>query len=168
MSLSSHQRPHRGATDVWLTPPELLQRLGRFDLDPCAAPEPRPWPTAARHYVEADDGLTAPWWGLVWLNPPYGDQAALWLARLADHDAGGVALVPARTETGWFREQVWAKAAAVLFLHRRPHFHHPDGRRARFNSGAPMCLVAYGSRAVYRLADSGLEGALARGWLFTA
>ena len=37
MSLSSHQRPHRGATDVWLTPPHMIAALGPFDLDPCAA-----------------------------------------------------------------------------------------------------------------------------------
>ena len=33
----------------WLTPPELLAKLGQFDLDPCA-PVNRPWPTATHHY----------------------------------------------------------------------------------------------------------------------
>lgn len=37
MTLTSHQRPHHGASDVWLTPPEIVADLGPFDLDPCAA-----------------------------------------------------------------------------------------------------------------------------------
>ena len=56
--------------------------------------------------------------------------------------------------------QVWARADAVLFLHGRPHFHHIDGSRAKGNSGAPICLVAYGSTAVARLKASGLDGTL--------
>jgi hypothetical protein len=43
-----------------------------------------------------------------------------------------------------FYECVWGIADAVLFLRGRPHFHHVDGSRASFNSGAPICLVAYG------------------------
>lgn len=44
----------------WLTPPSILTALDPFDLDPCAAPEPRPWPTADRHITRSEDGLTAP------------------------------------------------------------------------------------------------------------
>lgn len=36
MTLTSHQRPVRGATNEWLTPPDLLATLGPFDLDPCS------------------------------------------------------------------------------------------------------------------------------------
>lgn len=88
MSLTSHQRPHHGATTEWLTPPAIIAALGPFDLDPCA-PVERPWPTAAKHYTIADDGLSQDWHGLVWLNPPFGPDAATWLARLADHGTGG-------------------------------------------------------------------------------
>lgn len=164
MSMSAHQRGYRGATDTWLTPPEILTALGPFDLDPCAAPEPRPWPTAAEHYTAPkDDGLALPWHGLVWLNPPFGPEAGRWLTRLADHGTG-VALVAARTETRWFVNAVWERSDAVLFLHGRPNFHHADGTRARLNSGAPICLVAYGPEAVNRLARSGLPGSLVPTW----
>lgn len=165
MSLTAHQRPHRGATDVWLTPPEIIAALGPFDLDPCAAPEPRPWPTAARHITLPDDGLTAEWGDeeFVWCNPPFGPEAGRWLSRMAYH-GHGIALVPARTETRWFVASIWNRASAILFLHGRPHFHHPDGTRGRANSGAPICLVAYGNEAIDRLRDSGLRGALVAGW----
>lgn len=162
MGLSAHQRPHRGASDVWLTPPEIIDRLGPFDLDPCAAIG-QPWDTAAHHYTEIEDGLSQEWHGFVWCNPPFGPEAAKWLARMVEH-GNGIALVPARTETRWFIKNVWDAATAILFLHGRPHFHHEDGRRAKANSGAPICLIAYGSNGHRQLGESGLAGSLVSLW----
>lgn len=163
MSLSSHQRPHRGATDVWLTPPEIITELGPFDLDPCAAVG-QPWRTATKQYTEIVDGLDQPWSGFVWCNPPFGPEAGAWLERMVDH-GNGIALVPARTETQWFTRNVWAAADAILFLEGRPHFHHIDGSRAKANSGAPICLVAYGADAADRLGASlNLKGSLVCRW----
>ena len=155
-AMGSHQSA-RAKTTTWLTPPELIEALGPFDLDPCAAPSPRPWPTAKRHIELPEDGLTADWTGHVWLNPPYSFEAWRWLDRLADH-GDGIGLIFARTETAGFVAQVWQRATAVLFLHGRLHFHYPDGERAPANSGAPSCLVAYGRRAADRLRDSDLAG----------
>lgn len=153
MSLSGHQSPNMG-TDEWLTPPEILAALGAFDLDPCS-PIVRPWPTAARHWHVEDNGLSKEWQGRVWCNPPFGREAFKWMRRMAAH-GNGVALIPARTETEMFYECVWDAADAVLFIKGRPHFHYVDGRRAPFNSGAPICLVAYGLNNVAALANSGL------------
>lgn len=50
---------HQGTTDVWLTPPPVLDALGgaqSFDLDPCAAPEPRPWRAAVAGAFMAHGG----------------------------------------------------------------------------------------------------------------
>ena len=135
MSLSGHQSAHAKST-TYLTPPEILAPLGAFDLDPCAAPSPRPWPTAARHIELPEDGLAAEWSGRVWCNPPFGREAAAWLAKMAQH-GNGIALVPARTETAMFYQSVWGVAAGVLFLRGRPHFYRADGSRLPFNSGAP-------------------------------
>lgn len=145
------------AHDEWLTPPDVIAALGPFDLDPCS-PINRPWPTAAKHYTVADDGLRQPWDGMVWCNPPYANWAT-WLHRLAEH-GDGIALIFARTETRHFFEAVWERADALLFLRGRLSFHHSDGKRARANSGAPSVFVAYGPEAVRRLASCGLEGRL--------
>lgn len=142
-------RPAAG-THVWLTPPEILKPLGKFDLDPCAAPEPRPWPTADRHITLPENGLAAEWKGRVWCNPPFGSNTQHWLQRMAEHKHG-TALVFARTETQMFFKWVWGAAQSVLFLRGRPHFHHPDGTRARGNSGGPIMLVAYGERDAQQL-----------------
>lgn len=158
MGLSSHQLPVRGATTDWLTPPEIVKAVGPFDLDPCAAVD-QPWSTASVQWTIEDDGLSMPWAGLVWCNPPFGPDAETWLGRLADHGAG-IGLCPARTETRWYVAQVWKRATGILFLHGRPYFHRPNGLRGHANSGAPICLVAYGGQAFGRLIDSGLKGSL--------
>jgi hypothetical protein len=135
-------RPEAG-THIWLTPPEILSALGKFDLDPCAAPEPRPWPTARHHITLPDDGLVAPWKGRVWCNPPFGANTQHWLRRMALHNHG-TALVFARTETRMFFDWVWPVASSVLFLKSRPKFYHADGSLAKGNSGGPIMLVSYG------------------------
>lgn len=162
-SMGSH---HSAASysEVWLTPPEIIAGLGgweSFDLDPCAAPEPRPWPTAARMNGQADaNGLLIDWQGRVWLNPPYGANViGRWLCRLADHGRG-TALIFARTETEAFQREVWARASGLLFLHGRINFHLPDGRRAVRNAGAPSVLCAYGQDDLDRMAASPLAGTL--------
>lgn len=141
LGMGGHQS-HRMQKDEWLTPPDLLAKLGQFDLDPCA-PVTAPWPTASRTYTIIDNGLLQPWAGRVWCNPPYGAEAAEWLNRLASH-GNGLALIFARTETKMFFDHVWEKADGLLFLRGRLHFHHVDGTRAAANSGAPSVLVAYG------------------------
>jgi hypothetical protein len=128
--------------DEWLTPPWILKKFNKFDLDPCS-PLNRPWDTAKKHFTIEDDGLNQEWEGKIWLNPPYGDKAEAWLRRLAKH-GDGIALIFARTETKWFVNEVWAKADSLLFLHGRLTFHHADGTVANHNSGAPSVLVSYG------------------------
>lgn len=141
MSMSGHQSARMG-TDTWLTPPEWIKLLGPFDLDP-ACPEYMPWKTADRMICEREaDGLLHPWHGRVWLNPPFGREAAKWLRKMAEH-GNGIALAPARTETAMFYESVWGKASGICFVKGRPHFHYQDGKRAAFNSGAPIALISY-------------------------
>lgn len=156
--IGSHTRAYQGKTDCWLTPPEIIEALGPFDLDPCAAPG-QPWETARFHYSPpTDDGLALPWCGRVWLNPPYGQQTGKWLKKLSEH-GNGIALIFARTETAMFFEHVWDKIAGALFLEGRLHFYHVDGTRAKGNAGGPSVLLAYGENNALRLRECSLKGA---------
>ncbi len=154
--IGGHQSSLMG-TDVWLTPKYIIDALGGFDLDPCAAPEPRPWPTAEKHITLPDNGLFEPWGGRVWLNPPYGKQTGRWLGMLVDH-GWGMALIFARTETDMFFRYVWEEADATLFLKGRLTFCWTDGTPAKHNSGGPSVLVAYGRADARVLRDCGLAG----------
>ncbi len=145
-------------TDVWLTPPYILEALGEFDLDPCS-PVNRPWDTAKKHFTVEDDGLAQEWDGRVWCNPPYGPPMSKWLNRLAHHPDGGIALIFARTETKAFFDSVWDKADAILFLKGRLRFHKPDGSLGG-TAGSPSVLIAYGEQEVSVLQSCGIGGKL--------
>lgn len=148
--MGSHQQTV-GDSVEWYTPPGIFDRLGlTFDLDPCAPPGGLPWIPAATSYCEADDGLTQPWRGRVWLNPPYGRHTGLWLRRLAAHGEG-VALVFARTETEWWHEVV-PTAAAVCFIAGRITFVDAERRPGKFNGGAPSALIAWGDECAAAVA----------------
>jgi phage N-6-adenine-methyltransferase len=70
-------------TDEWATPPgfvrPLAEAVGGFDLDPASGAETSP--VAAETYTEAENGLGRPWFGTVWVNPPYSDIAA-WVRKV--------------------------------------------------------------------------------------
>ncbi len=146
---------HRVKGTEYITPRHVLDALGAFDLDPCASRE-QPWPTAAHHYTEDDDGLSKEWWGRVWCNPPFGPLSDPWLDRMAHH-GNGIALIPAAVETERFYRYVWPRATAICFLRGRPYFHLPgSGDRASHNAGCSICLIAFDDANAVALASSGL------------
>ncbi|NEI71029.1 adenine methyltransferase [Rhizobium lusitanum] len=157
--MGSHQSA-RSKSDIWLTPPAIIEAVGgptSFDLDPCSLLN-RPWPTAKEHYTPEDNGLFLPWFGRVWLNPPYSNPlVANFMARMAEHDHG-IALVFARTETEVFHRFVWSAASGILFIRGRLNFHHIDGRPARKDGGAPSVLISYGSQDRDMLSVAPIEG----------
>lgn len=86
------EREQTGSDD-YFTPAWIFEQMGlTFDLDVAAPPGGIPWIPAARHLTLADDGLSQPWDGRVWMNPPYS-KATPWVRRFIEH-AHGVCLVP--------------------------------------------------------------------------
>ena len=159
MTLGSHQKTV-GNSQNWITPRWIIEALGPFDLDPCAC-FPRPWDCARSNFIKR--GLEPGWFGRVWLNPPFDRyEVGKWIARLAEH-GNGTALLHARTEAEWF-VPIWQHAKAILFLADRLYFHYPNGDRAKANSGAPACLVAFSDYDATRLRDSKIAGFLVDRW----
>ena len=158
MGIGGHHRP-RGLFDVWLTDRQVLSALGEFDLDPCAAPEPRPWSTAREHIALPENGLEREWRGRVWLNPPYHrDLIGGWLEKMAQHRKG-ISFLFARTETQAWQRWIWPFAEGVLFAEGRFNFCLPDGTRMNHNCGAPSALIAYSEEDARILRSSGIRGA---------
>lgn len=165
MTLGSHQRSV-GKSQVHLTPKWLIDALGPFALDPCAADE-EPFRCAEQSYTKEANGLLRPWFGMVWLNPPFDRyEVGKWIAKLARH-GNGICLVHARTEAEWFRP-IWSSADLILFLDKRIKFCRPDGTEQPANSGAPPVLAAFGAEATNRLAMSDLNGAYVNQWKVAA
>lgn len=145
-------------TPEWYTPQSVVERvvatLGAIDLDPCADPGHRI--PAARHFTEAQDGLVQDWAGRVYMNPPYGRTVGDWVEKLAQSFGRGgvesaVALLPARTDTAWFRQ---VPAEVVCFIAGRLAF-SDSAVGAPFPSVA-MYLGPAPDRFIASFADFGL------------
>lgn len=123
----THESTHNESQE-WYTPPEIFAALRtRFDLDPASPGKERvPWIPVARHVTIAEDGLTVPWEGSVWLNPPYGPKTPEWVERFIAQPCTGLMLVFARTDVRWFHE--WAvQANCLCFVRSRVKFIRGDG-----------------------------------------
>lgn len=107
----------------WETPQALFDQLNAefgFDLDVAASHTNA---KCATYYTEAEDGLTLPWTGTVWCNPPYGKQIADWMRKGWEAAQGGatvVLLVPSRTDASWFHD--YALKGEVRFIRGRLRF----------------------------------------------
>ena len=107
--MAEHE-PCIGATSDWYTPPEIFEALGLvFDLDPCSPGLGLCFVPARRIYTEADDGLRQPWFGTVWLNPPFGGRRGQvpWLRKFFAY-GNGIALCAARTSSSFTVPICWA------------------------------------------------------------
>lgn len=85
----------------------LEQEFGAFDLDPCCRVETA---KATQYYDQSHDGLRQPWFGKVFLNPPYSKPTP-WLEKALKETVEKrvslvVALLPVRTDTKWFHNLV--------------------------------------------------------------
>lgn len=157
-----HESIHNDGTIHWLTPPKILNSLGVFDLDPCAAPIPRPWDTAKEMWTLPDtDGLSRDWHGRVFLNPPYGNTKVFdaFMERMAKH-GNGISLVFARTDAKWFSRWVYPYCTALFFLTPRLSFYKPDGTVYPNKAGGPSVLISYSIVDKKSLQESGLCGSL--------
>lgn len=145
-----------GASDEWWTPAYIFDALGcQFDMD-VAAPADGPLHVPTDLWL-AEGGLDNPWFGFVWMNPPFGGRNSLspWLTKFFDH-GNGIALTPDRTSTPWFRE-AWPRAELVLFM-PKVKFIRPDGSPGKSPSnGTTLWAVGkQGYAALRRGAKNGL------------
>lgn len=98
----------------WYTPAYILDLvysvIGIPDLDPCCNRYGSP-NVVAKDYCRLPfrDGLTEPWHGNVFLNPPYGRGISTWIDKACSEYLTGntkemIALVPVKCDTQWWAE----------------------------------------------------------------
>lgn len=151
--------------DSWASPASVLDLVyaalgGTPDLDPCSPGRTRCRVKAAVHYTEDDNGLSLPWHGRVYMNPPYGRTIGQWTAKAASEVAAGrasvvIGLIPARTDTSWWHRDV-AGTAYVCLIKGRLAF--GDGRNA---APFPSAVVAWGASAALQ---ASLTATFDNGW----
>lgn len=131
------------ADDTWSTPESFMAVLrseyGDFDLDPCCLPSSA---KAPRYFTPDDDGLAQEWIGRVFMNPPYGRGIGAWITKARESaDAGAVVvcLIPARTDTAWWHDEVMAHASQIRFVVGRLKF-----SGSPVNAPFPCAVVVFG------------------------
>lgn len=136
------------ADNDWYTPRWLFDQLGlRFDIDVAAPADTahRSCP-ADRYYTEADDGLTQPWEGLIWCNPPYSDPTP-WIRRWAAHNEDALLLTHFSVASRRMPE-LWSAADGIRIF-AAMWFDRPDGTNEKPFWG--IQLAARGPLAVTAL-----------------
>ena len=99
-------------SDDYYTAKWIFDALGlHFDLDVASPPHPTNVP-CDRYYTQADDGLGSPWYGRVWMNPPYS-RPGPWVDRWLAH-GNGVALLPTSKSRWW--DALWRTDAKMVSL----------------------------------------------------
>jgi phage N-6-adenine-methyltransferase len=136
------------ARQEWATPQDLFDRLDQefhFTIDLAADATN----TKCKRYFDAEkNGLQQVWYGVGWLNPPYGakeQRLEHWVkkAHLTQQQGTGtvVMLIPARTNTRWWHQQCMA-ADEVRFICGRPKFGGADHGLPQ-----PLALVVFRQHA---------------------
>jgi phage N-6-adenine-methyltransferase len=128
----------------WYTPAEIIHDaravLEVIDLDPASSDQAQRNVQARQYFTLKDDGLAQPWFGNVWLNPPYAQPFIQYFTdkMIAEVDArrvtSAIILTHNYTDTAWF-QKLARKANAVCFPKGRIRFEAPDGTLAAPTQG---------------------------------
>lgn len=136
------------ASPEWYTPRPVIDAVINFfdaiDLDPCANSHKAPNVPASARFTKDDDGLTRPWFGRVYMNPPYGREIPPWIEKACGayetrEIEAAILLVPARTDTEWWRRM---RDYPVCLIDGRLRFIGPEGEVAP--APFPSALVYLG------------------------
>ena len=124
--------------DEWGTPPEIIELVrsffGRIDVDPASNEAAQKRIRARLYHTKLDNGLSKPWIGKVFLNPPYSRRLIEFfvdklLVELASgRTVAAIMLVNNCADTRWFRKAARA-ASMICFPQARVKFLKPDGNK---------------------------------------
>ena len=118
-------------TDEWPTPDYVFNTLNEefhFTLDVCADDDNHKTPA---YFTKKEDGLKQNWSGICWMNPPYGREISKWVEKAYKSSLGGgtvvVCLLPARTDTKWWRDYVMCSSELRFISGRIKFGNAPQG-----------------------------------------
>ena len=160
--IKESKKPHvsfNSGENEWYTPPEYIEAaravMGSIDLDPASSDIANNTVQAAKYYTAEMNGLALPWFGNVWMNPPYSsDKIGAFVDKLVSERPNiesAIVLVNNATETAWFVKLVYI-SSAVCFPKGRVKFIDTQGN----SSGAPLQgqAVLYIGNSVDRFCDN--------------
>ena len=113
--------------------------LGEIDLDPASCDRAQQVVKAKEYFTAQRSGLDLPWWGRVWMNPPYGGLAPRFVEKLmheiaAERVSAAIVLVNSHcTDTRWF-QPLWN--GVLCFTDHRINFYGDDDTRSGSTHGS--------------------------------
>jgi len=133
----------------WYTPLEYIQLarkvMGSITLDAASSAEAQKRVCADNYFSKADNALAQPWYGNVWLNPPYSrDLMGLFIEKLIAELANVdqlILLTHNYTDTQWFQgaeehaARICFTAGRVRFVDRQGAVSSPTQGQAFFYFG---------------------------------
>jgi hypothetical protein len=135
--------------DFW-TPKWIFDAMGvEFDLDVACPPGgPKHTPTK-NYYTQQDDGLSSPWYGRVFMNPPFS-KATPWMVKFLDHGNGiGIGVA---SKSRWFG-RLWNEIDGLVFLPSDLKYDAPNG--GEHGIFMPSMIFACGKDNVEAIAKLG-------------
>ncbi|MDO8659839.1 MAG: DNA N-6-adenine-methyltransferase, partial [Candidatus Parcubacteria bacterium] len=122
---------HNSGNNNWYTPGKYIEAakdvMDDIDLDPASSVIANKTVGAKKFYTEEQNGLTKPWSGRVWMNPPYSQPLIKQFSdKLVEEIknnkiAQAIVLVNNATETKWF-QKLFIISSAVCFPKPRIKF----------------------------------------------
>ena len=138
-------------SNEWYTPAKYIEAarevMGSIDLDPASCELANRTVKATTYYTQEQNGLLLPWYGNIWLNPPYSNPAGArnvnfrggnlsgytkpFMLKLMHHFSRGeiqqaIVCVNADTCRTWF-QPLWN--GLLCFPSPQVEFLRPDGTR---------------------------------------
>lgn len=156
------------------TPIEFFTKLNNifhFKLDPCTTEDN---PLGTEKYITSYyNGLTVPWDENTYVNPPFGKGISRWLYHMYSQatiheDKKYVMLLPARTDTKWFQEQImttYKDDSVIYFLKGRLKFVNPvlNGKSEPHIIGSMLWIMNSNDKDLYELKQA-IPGILLKDW----
>lgn len=145
-------------SNEWYTPARYVDAarevMGEIDLDPASCAFANEAVQASRYYTQETNGLDKPWYGRIWLNPPFariqtpGEKTnqGIWIQKLvSEYQAGrtqqAVLLTTCRPDTSWFHV-LWN--FPICFADHKVGFYLPtEGRILQEHSHVHGTLFVY-------------------------
>ena len=111
--------------DECYTPKWIFDGLGiTFDLDVASSNHPLVIVPATKRYTIEDDALKQPWFGRVWMNPPFSKMTP-WIDKWLEHN-NGICLVSLASNGKWMNK-LWDSDAACHYLPPNMAFNGASG-----------------------------------------
>lgn len=155
---------YNSGENEWYTPKYIIdaarKTMGSIDLDPASSEIANRTVQATTFYTKEVNGLIQPWFGNVWLNPPYSKDLIRQFVsavrnKWSEYDQA-IILVNNATETRWFQELL-NTASAVCFVDSRIKFLDMYGKPGNPLQGQAIFYVgSYHSTFVINFSQFGM------------